>query len=188
MEGFIVQFYNSSNRFGAVAQILHWLTVLLVAAAWLLGQVGEELGGEGPQAPGIVAHIFIGLAVLAVLAIRVLWRLQDPKPMLEATVLGPWADRLATLTHYLLLLLLVLAPLSGIAFRFASGQALPVFGLFEIASPVSVGRATARSVKEVHELMANALLFVALAHAAAALFHHWLLGDRTLKRMLPGGD
>lgn len=182
-----MQLFNSSNRFGAVAQSLHWLTVLLVATAWLLGQVGEEIGGDGPSAPGILAHIFVGLAVLAVLALRLLWRLVDPKPEPEATALGRWADRLATLTHYLLLILLVLAPVSGIAFRFAGGDAVPIFGLFEIASPLSMDRAAARSVKEAHEVMANALLFLALAHGAAALVHHWLLGDRTLKRMLPGG-
>ena len=177
---------NSSRGYGAVAQILHWLTVVLVASAWILGQIGEDLGGDGPRAPGILAHIFVGLAVLAVLVIRLLWRLQDPKPKPEPTALGPWADRLASLTHYLLLVLLVLAPLSGVAFRFASGEVLPIFGLFEIASPMSGGRATARSVKEAHEAMANALFFLALAHGAAALVHHWLLGDRTLKRMLPG--
>lgn len=179
---------NSSRGYGAVAKILHWLTVVLVASAWILGQIGEDLGGDGPRAPGILAHIFIGLAVLAVLAIRLLWRLQDPKPEPEPTALGPWADRLASWTHYLLLALLVLAPFSGIAFRFASGEALPVFGLFEIVSPVSVTRSVARSVKDVHEVMANALLFLALAHGGVALVHHWLLGDRTLKRMLPGGD
>lgn len=179
---------NSARGYGAVSQILHWLTVLLVAAAWLLGQAGEAIGGDGPSAPGILAHIFVGLAVLAVLALRLVWRLADPKPEPEATVLGQWADRLATLAHYLLLILLVLAPVSGIAFRFAGGDALPIFGLFEIPSPLSLDRAAARSVKEAHEVMANALLFLALAHGAAALVHHWLLGDRTLKRMLPGGD
>ncbi len=183
-----MSFRNSPHNYGAVAQTLHWLTVLLVATAWILGQVGEDLGGDGPRAPGILAHIFVGLAVLAVLALRLLWRLADTKPEPEVTVLGPWADRLATLTHYLLLILLALAPFSGVAYRFASGDPLPVFGLFEIASPLSMDRAAARSVKEVHEVMTNALLFLALVHGGAALVHHWLLGDRTLKRMLPGGD
>ena len=47
-------------------------------------------------------------------------------------------------------------------------------------------RAFARSVKDVHEVLANALAILACLHAAAALVHHWVFRDRTLVRMLPG--
>ena len=70
--------------------------------------------------------------------------------------------------------------------QFARGHALPLFGLGEIASPWPADRTFARSVKGVHELLANALIILALLHAAAALAHHWFLRDRTLRRMLPG--
>ena len=53
---------------------------------------------------------------------------------------------------------------------------------------LKIPRATARAVKEVHEVLSNALLFLALAHAAAALFHHWILRDDVLRRMWPFGD
>jgi cytochrome b561 len=36
-----------------------------------------------------------------------------------------------------------------------------------------------------HALAANAILVVAGVHAAAALFHHYILRDPTLRRMLP---
>jgi cytochrome b561 len=38
----------------------------------------------------------------------------------------------------------------------------------------------------VHEFLTNSLFLLAGLHAAAALFHHWILNDRTLLRMLPG--
>ena len=79
------------------------------------------------------------------------------------------------------------APVAGIALQFARGDALPVFGIFEIASPWMADRAFARSVKGVHELLANSLVILAGVHAAAALFHHWILRDRTLLRMIPHG-
>jgi cytochrome b561 len=60
-----------------------------------------------------------------------------------------------------------------------------LFGLTEIASPWVRDRAFARSVKEIHEVMANALIILATLHAVAALLHHWVLRDRTLVRMLP---
>jgi cytochrome b561 len=113
------------------------------------------------------------------------WRLADPPPPLEHTILGAWLDRLGRLTHYALYALLIAAPVSGIVLQLARGDSLPLFGLTEIASPWASDRALARSVKEIHEVAANALVILAALHAAAALVHHWVLCDRTLIRMLP---
>jgi cytochrome b561 len=95
-------------------------------------------------------------------------------------------DRAARVAHYALYALLVAVPIAGIVVQFARGDALPVFGVFEISSPWLVDRAFARSVKEVHEVLANALVIFAGLHAGAALVHHWVFRDRTLVRMLPG--
>jgi cytochrome b561 len=83
-------------------------------------------------------------------------------------------------------LLLALVPIAGIVTQFARGDAVSIFGLYEIASPWVKDRAFARSVTEVHEILANALVILAGLHAVAALVHHWILRDRTLARMLPG--
>jgi cytochrome b561 len=63
-----------------------------------------------------------------------------------------------------------------------------LFGLSQIPSPWLADRAFARSAKEVHEVLANALVILAGLHAAAALVHHWIFRDRTLVRMLPGSS
>ena len=179
--------FNSVDRYGAVARTLHWATAFLVAIAWLLGQIGEDLGGQGPRAAGLIAHVMVGLAVLLTLALRLVWRLIDPPPPAETTKLGNLADRAAGLVHYMLLFMLFAAPLAGIVYQFARGEPLYLFGLAEIASPMILERATARSIKDLHEAFANALLVLALLHAAAALFHHIILHDRVLKRMWPFG-
>jgi cytochrome b561 len=155
-----MQIFNTPQRFGAVVQILHWTTALLVVVAWLLGTFGDDLPKGAARDAGLFIHISAGLAVLAIIAVRVLWRLIDP--------------------------LLVAVPIVGIATQFARGHALPLFGLGEIASPWAADRAFAHSVKEVHEVLANVLLAIAGVHAAAALAHHWIFRDRTLRRMLPG--
>jgi cytochrome b561 len=69
--------------------------------------------------------------------------------------------------------------------QFARGGAVPVFGLFDIASPWPADRAFSRSVREIHELLADGVMILAGLHAAAAPAHHWLFRDRTLLRMLP---
>ena len=58
-------------------------------------------------------------------------------------------------------------------------------GLFTIVSPIEANRALGRSAKEVHELLAWALVLLAGLHAAAAFWHHLVLRDGTMRRMIP---
>ncbi len=166
---------NSADRYGAVSQALHWLVAVLVVAAWLTGQFGDALPRGAAREAGLLAHIFMGLAIVALVVARLLWRLGDPPPRLESSALGRWLDRAGQLTHYALYALLVAVPLVGIVLQFARGEALPVFGLIEIASPWAADRTFARNVREVHETLANIMMVLALLHAAAALFHHLVL-------------
>lgn len=181
-----MQVFNSSQRYGAVVQLLHWSTAVFVVIAWLLGTFGDDLPKGVARNAGLFIHISAGLAILAVVAVRILWRLIDPPPQPEATPFGVWLDRAGRFAHVALYVLLVAVPVIGIVTQFARGQPLPLFGLAEIASPWPADRAFARSVKEVHEFLANGLTAVAAVHAGAALLHHWVFRDRTLKRMLPG--
>lgn len=181
-----MQIFNSPQRYGAVVQFLHWATALLVVIAWLLGTFGDDLPRGAARNTGLFIHISAGLAVLMMVIVRMLWRLADTVPPPEVTPLGAWLDRAGRLAHLVLYALLVAVPVVGIVSQFARGQPLPLFGLGQIASPWAADRAYAHSVTEVHELLANVLLAIAAVHAAAALAHHWLLRDRTLKRMLPG--
>lgn len=180
-----MQFRNSPDGYGAVAQAFHWLTVGLVLVAWTLGTFGDVFPKGAARAASLMVHISAGLTVLAVLLARLMWRLADRPPASESTKLGVWMDRAGRLAHVALYGLLFVVPVSGIVLQFKRGNALPLFGLFEIASPWLADRASAHSVKEVHEVLANALGVMAALHAFAALFHHWILRDRTLLRMLP---
>ncbi len=177
-----MQIFNTPQRYGAIAQFLHWSTAVFVVLAWVLGQTVDDL----PKAVGLFSHISAGLAVLAIVIVRLMWRLIDAPPKAEPTPFGVWLDRAGRLAHLALYALLIVVPVVGIVTQFGRGQPLPLFGLTEIASPWVADRAFARSVKEVHETLSNLLLIIAGVHAAAALAHHWLFGDRTLKRMLPG--
>jgi cytochrome b561 len=180
-----MQLRNSADSYGAVPQTLHWLTVVLVALAWTLGTFGDEFPKGAARAAGLFIHISAGLAILAVLLTRLLWRIADPPPLAEPTKLGVWLDRAGRFAHYALYALLIAVPVAGIVVQLARGNALPIFGLTEIPSPWVADRAFSRSAKGIHELLANAMVILAAFHAAAALVHHWILRDRTLVRMLP---
>ncbi len=184
-----MQFRNSAQRYGMVSQSLHWLTVILVAVAWTLGTFGDEIPKGAARATGLFIHISVGLAILALLTIRLVWRFVDSVPLPEPNEfsrwLGAFTDPAARLTHYALYGLLVAVPITGVIYQFAHGDVLPLFGLGEIPSPWAADRAFAHNVKEVHEIAANALVILALFHAAASLIHHMVFRDNTLVRMLP---
>lgn len=183
----IMSLRNSPDRYGVVSQSLHWLAALLVLAAWLLGTFDDVLPKGPMRSAGTFVHISAGLAVFGLLILRVAWRAIDPPPAAETVTgpAGPWMHRAALLAHWLLYALMAAVVVSGIAFLFARGRPLPLFGLGEIASPWKTSRAVARSIKEVHEVLAHALLLLGMLHVAAALFHDRILRDRTLARMLP---
>src|SRR6476469_2036639 len=98
---------NSAERYGAVSQTMHWITVALVILAWLLGQFDDVFPKGAARAAGLVVHISAGLAVIGILVLRLLWRFADPPPPIEHTILGVWLDRAGRLAHYLLYTLLV---------------------------------------------------------------------------------
>jgi len=180
-----MQVRNTPEGYGAVPKALHWLTVVLVIVGWLLGQFGDDLP-HALHAVGLTIHISIGISVLMLLVARLAWRMVDPPPPPEKTPLGGLAEIAARVTHIALYALLVAIPVFGILVQFARGRALPIFGLFDIASPWVRDRDFSRTMLGIHELFANTLMVVAVLHGLAALAHHFVFGDRTLRRMLPG--
>lgn len=181
-----MQLRNSVQGYGVVPKSVHWFTVALVVAAWFLGTFGDDLPRGSARDIGMFLHVTAGLLIIALLVVRVLWRAVDAPPLAETTPLGGWIEAAGKLTHLALYLLLAATPIIGIVLQFARGDALPIFGFTEIPSPWIKDREFARWIKAIHEALANALVILAVLHASAALIHHWVWRDRTLKRMLPG--
>lgn len=182
-----MQLLNSKTHYGALAQIIHWLTAIFVVAGWLLGTFIDDFS-RPVHAAMLVVHMALGQCVIALLVIRLAWRFVDPPPPPEKTRFGRLQELAAALIHYLLYALLLAVPCLGIIVQLTRGNALPIFGVWDVLSPWHANRALARSVLKVHEYLANTLVALAGLHAAAALMHHWVLGDRTLVRMLPRGS
>ncbi len=148
---------------------LHWVIALLIPAAWWMSEgMGRALrtrienGDTGIT--GNTVHVWLGGAVFAAVIIRILVRLSTGAP---APVPGSpaWAEKAAIWGHRVLYLLMVLVPFSG-------------------AMTWYVG---IRDAGEVHEIASNALMILVLGHAAAALYHHYIAKDATLRRMLRPG-
>ena len=178
---------NTADRWGGVSKTLHWLIALLILA---LGIVGL-LMGELPKTPKYfwvyTAHKSIGISVLALVALRLLWRLHAgaPKPVPGTP---SWQERMASATHWLLYVLMFAIPLAGWLYDSASGlRPFKLFGLFEMPKLVAPSEQAAQLSHALHEWGFWALILLVLAHAGAALYHHVHQRDATLARMLPQG-
>jgi cytochrome b561 len=180
-----MQLSNTADRFGAIPQGLHWVMAALVALSWASGTFGDDLPRGAARAAGLSVHLYSGLTIVVLLVIRLAWRIADPPPSPEQTPLGKFGEWTSYAVHVALYVLLIAVLAIGITLQFARGDALSIFGLYDIASPWPRDRAFARSVKDIHETLANGLVILAGLHAVAALIHHWILRDRTLVRMLP---
>jgi cytochrome b561 len=183
-----MQLRNSTSRYGAIPQAVHWLTALFVICGWLLGQFGDDLPKGPMRGFGFLVHMTLGQCVLALLAIRLIWRFVNPPPPPEATPFGRLTEIAAKLSHFALYALLVVVPFLGIIVQLKRGHDLPILGVWNFTSPWPADRAIARTKLGLHAYLADALLILAGIHACAAIVHHHVWRDRTLTRMLPGAS
>lgn len=176
---------NTPAAWGSVSQILHWLIALLILA---LGVVGLTMG-ELPKTPKYfwvyTAHKSLGLTVLALVLVRIGWRLYAgaPRPV-------PGTPRLqallASATHGAIYLLILALPLSGWIYDSANAlRPFRWFGLVEVPKLVAPDEALAASAHGAHEWLFWLLMALVAGHAGAALYHHFIQRDATLARMLP---
>jgi cytochrome b561 len=175
---------NDKARYGWVAIGLHWLVALAVFALFGLGLYMVDLGYYDPwyrSAPNL--HRSVGLTLLAVVLIRVTWRVLSPPPAPLASH-HRWEQAGARLAHWGLLGLLLVAMISGYLISTADGAGIPVFGLFEVPSVTGRRSGLEDSAGLVHYWSTWALVVLAGLHGLAALKHHFIDRDATLKRML----
>lgn len=179
-----MNFRNPADRWGPVSQLLHWTIALLVVAMAALGLWMVELPNTPRKVEVYALHKSIGLTILALVALRLAWRLYAGAP---ATLAGlpRWQVRAANFTHAALYALLFAMPLSGWLLNAAGGYPLQWFGLFNLPRVIGRDDALHELGETLHEAGFWLLLVLVLVHAGAAFHHHLFLQDATLARMLP---
>ena len=177
---------NPVDRWGAVSQTFHWIIVVLLVVMAYLGLTMTDLPTSAHKANVYALHKSIGLTILGLATLRLAWRLYAGRPV-EVDGMPAWQRRIASLTHGALYLLLFAIPLSGWVINSTSGFPLRWFGLVRVPAIAPRDAALNDLAKEWHELLFWTLVAVALAHAAAAVYHHLFQRDATLTRMLPRG-
>jgi cytochrome b561 len=176
---------TTRTRYGAVAQTFHWLTVVLVGAAYLLGSGGPESRVYSAQrASQLNLHETLGILVILVVALRLAWRFFDRAP--EEPPMPAWMHLASRLVHWVLYALLAAVPLTAIFGAWYEGHPVTFLG-GEIGPFLTLSHDFGRSITELHTTLGNSIIWVAGLHAAAALYHHFFMRDRVLVSMLPFG-
>lgn len=176
---------SAVRRYGALAQMLHWGTVLLVGALVGIAITMDDLP-LGPEKFRLYnLHKSIGLTVLALTLLRLLWRRIAPPPALPAAM-PDWERRAAQASHFLLYAILLTQPLVGVLHSWSANFPILVYGWFAIPNLTGPNKALEAILGGVHWSLGWGLVCLVLLHAAAALRHHFLLKDDVLRRMLPG--
>lgn len=106
---------DANTRYSGAAQFFHWLSALLVASAWLLGQLRDEFASGEPRRVVDFLHISAGQLIVAVLALRLIWRFIAPPLPMAPTAAGVWGDRAAKLAHIFLYVLLLAVPIAELS-------------------------------------------------------------------------
>lgn len=175
---------NSAERYGALAQSLHWLMFLLVLAAFGLGLTMVDLPVSPQRIRMVGWHKTAGITILALAFLRLAWRFASPPPALPAAMRS-WERAAALGAHWLLYALVFAVPLSGWMMSSALGFSTVYLGVIRLPDLLSRDREVGEMLKIVHFTLNKALLALVVLHAAAAFKHHVVDRDDILRRMLP---
>jgi cytochrome b561 len=167
-------------RYGKIAQIFHWVTAILVLCAFIYGPGGSELRVYMPQRDfDRQLHETLGLAVFAIVVLRLLWRLVDARP--DPPQVARWMGITAKLVQGALYGLLFALPFTAITGAWLEGHPLTLLAGIQIPPPVAPSHDLGATFATVHTWLGDAIIWLAGLHALAALYHQ----DGVLMSMLP---
>ena len=175
-------FNNTKLGYGWIAIAFHWLSVVVIIGMFALGWWMVELNYYSDwykTAPNV--HKSIGILLFVLTLGRIVYKLLNAKPVGIGNTVEKQAAKIA---HAILYLLIVIIGLSGYLISTADGRGIDVFTWFTVAGFGSVVDNQADIAGFVHEYAAYTIIALALLHALAALKHHFINKDNTLKRML----
>ncbi len=163
---------------------LHWVTLALLMLVYATAELSDVFPkGSAGRASVRNLHESLGLLVFGMVWLRLTLRAFAASPAIVPTP-PRWQVLLATLVHVALYVLMIAVPLSGWLMLNADGKALVWFGT-PLPVLVAPNAWLADVLEDVHEAIAQAGYALVGLHAAAAVFHHYLLRDNTLRLMWP---
>jgi len=174
---------NTTTAYGSVSKFFHWLISTLIILMLIFGYFLDDFPKD-IQPITYNIHKLTGLTILALMVLRLLWALANPKPVLPTDTL-PWQRTAERMTHFMFYVFVILMPLAGWIGSIAENRP-PHLGGFNFELPIPRDKALAGAAFNMHGTVAIVLIVLISAHVLAALYHHFIRKDNILVRMLPG--
>jgi len=178
---------NTKDHYGTVAILLHWSMAILMIGLVALGLYMvalPDVGFNTKKITLIIYHKEIGLLVFVLFAVRLAWRVTQLLPQLVGH-LPDWQKIAVRFVHLSFYALMLGLPVSGLLMSSAAGIPVSFFGLFTLPDLISYDDYQFKQLIVIHKWLAYALIICILIHAGAALRHHFIFKDDTLRKMLP---
>ena len=172
-----------AGRYSTASIILHWLMLLLLVAVYAAIEFREFFPkGTGPREALKMWHFMLGLSVLGLVWLRIAARLIWGTPPLPPDE-PAWRQAVGRVTHLALYIFMIGMPIAGWLILSAEGETIPFFG-FDLPALVGKNEQLAEQTEEIHKLGGTMGYWIIGIHAAASLFHHYILRDRAFSRMM----
>jgi len=128
-------------------------------------------------------HKQIGLTLFLLVCLRLWWRMRHHKP--EDSKTPRWDLVLHKANIVILYFLLFAFPLSGLLMTILGGHSVSYFGLFTIPAIPDVPHMISKIFLTTHVWISYILYIFVGLHILGALYHHFIVKDNILVRMLP---
>ena len=170
------------KNYNLVARIIHWFTAVVVIGMFALGLWMVELTYYSEwykEAP--FWHKSVGILLAVLTLFRVVWKVFTPSPNVEGKAFEVIAAKMAHLLMYLLLFVLFV---SGYLISTSDDRGIEVFGWFTVPAAGELFPNQSDIAGQIHYYVAMALIGIAGIHILAALKHHFIDKDNTLRKMV----
>lgn len=174
----------TSQRYTRTAARLHWAGALLLLSVCAVGLYMMELPISLQRLKLMNWHKWLGIGVLLLTLLRLGWRTGHRPPAPQAND-SRLQQRLASVAHGLLYVLMLGVPLLGWAYSSAAGFPITWLGLLPLPDWVPRDRELAAVLKPLHRIASFALIGLVMLHVLAALKHQLIDRDGLLSRMRP---
>jgi cytochrome b561 len=174
---------DTTKNYGIVSIILHWISAFTIIFLFALGVYMTGLSYyDDWYHKGPALHISLGILLFFATLLRLIWRKTNITP--ENLSPHKSANLAATLIKIFLYILIFVVAITGYFITTAEGQAAEVFNWFGLPASIELKADQVDLAGEIHEYASWLITIIATLHAGAALLHHFVFKDRTLKRML----
>lgn len=173
---------NNKNNYGLVSILLHWISAFTIFGLFGLGYWMVDLSyySEWYKTAPLV-HKSIGMILFFIILFRLFWKTINIKPI---SIGNRFEIKISKIVHFLLYLLMITIFISGYLISTADGRGIEIFNIITIPSIGEFIENQESVMGSIHKYSTYILMVLVGLHSIAALKHHFINKDNTLKRMI----